>query len=350
LEPDAPDAPSGAIRVLDSHELATRLAFALTVAPPDDELRAAAEHDELSDPAALRAAADRLRRSDGILAFIDEFFGQWLGFDRLPTLTRDVRRYPFPRPLRAAMLEEIRQSLLHIVRDDRSVLELLDADWTVVDEHLAAHYGLTAPSTPGPQVVPLADRLRGGLAGMAGILALTSNPLRTNPVARGRFLVEDLFGDPRPPPPKGAGVLPEDDRLPDKLSLRARLELHRADPRCASCHARIDPLGLALESFDAMGRFREHDDERALDPCTQYGSEVLDGPIALKAFLLARGDRFVHRLAERLFTYVLGRPLSAADQGVIFAMVDAARLRGYRFQALLDTLVSSPAFRYRQKP
>lgn len=350
LEPDAADAPSGSIRALDSHEMATRLAFALTGSPPDAELRAQADRNELVVLERLLAAADRLRRSEAALAFVDEFFGQWLGFDRLPTLTRDVRRYPFPRPLRDAMLTEIRQSLVHIVRTNRSVIELLDADWTVVDEHLAAHYGLDPPAQPGPQVVRVADRRRGGLSGMAGILALTSNPLRTNPVARGRFVVEDLFGDPPPPPPKGAGVLPEDDRLPDKLSLRARLEQHRADPRCASCHSRIDPLGLALESLDAMGRARIHDDERPLDTCTQYGSEVLDGPVALKAFLVARADRFVYRFAERLFTYLLGRPVRAADQGVIFAMVDAARRDDYRFGALLDALVSSPAFRYRQKP
>ncbi|MFO1052590.1 MAG: DUF1592 domain-containing protein [Planctomycetota bacterium] len=351
IEADDPDAPEGSIRALDDFEIASRLSFFLWSTSPDEELARCADQGVLHETDRIRAQVRRMLVDPRIRALSDEFAAQWLGFRRMRTLARDVRRYSLPDELRRAMYEEAARGFERIVREDRSLLELLDADWTFVDGALSGFYGIPAPPGDGPSVVTLTDRRRGGITGWAVTQAVNAHPTRTSPVLRGRFVLEELCGDPPPPPPPKIPKLPEDDRQADGLSLRQRLALHRSDPRCASCHALMDPLGLALEPFDGIGRFRSSDEDRPLDPCvTLPGGEVLDGPIGLKDWLLAREDRFVRTFAERLFVFAMGRVPSPSDERVILAMIDAAQRDDYRVQAVIETLCVSDAFRLRRRP
>lgn len=315
LELDGDDAPAGTVRRLDDHELAVRLSFFLWSSPPDDALAALADAGRLRDLDTLRATARRMLADPRARALADEFAAQWLGFRAVRTILRDVRRFQFGDELRSATYEEAASCFDRIAREDRSVLELLDADWTFVDDTLARHYGIEAPAGEGMRLVTLSDRRRGGVLGWAATLTATSQPLRTSPVSRGRFVLEELCSDPPPPPPPNIGSLPEDDLQKDGLSLRERLEQHRRDPRCASCHQRMDPFGLALEDFDAIGKQRMAVEGRPIDACVVLASgAVLDGPIAVKDWLLERKARFVRTLAERLFAFAIGRAPLAADE------------------------------------
>ena len=347
LEDDGEDVQIGQVRALDDHELATRLAYFLWSGPGDQTLDGRADRGELRGN--LSSELRRMLRDPRARTLADEFAGQWLGFRAIRTIARDVRRFRFGGELRAAMYEEAAATFERIVREDRSILELLDADWTIANETLAKHYEIDIGPGTGMRVVPLADRRRGGVLGWAATLTATSNGIRTNPVLRGRFVLEELCGDPPPPPPPNVGSLPEDDRQKDGLSLRARLERHRGDPRCASCHARMDPFGLALESFDAIGKFRDSDEDRPLDPCVDWaGVATFDGIVDVKDWLVARKDRFLRVFAARLFVFAIGREPGPTDEPTLLAMIDAAEREGYRFGAVVEALCTSDPFLLRR--
>ncbi|MBL8769190.1 MAG: DUF1588 domain-containing protein, partial [Planctomycetes bacterium] len=239
-----------------------------------------------------------------------------------------------------------------IVREDRSLLELLDADWTIVGAPLAEHYGLPAPVGADAHRVTLASRDRGGLLGMAAVLTLTSHPLRTSPVLRGKWILETILGTPPPPPPANAGVLPAEEVQKDGLSLRERLEQHRSRADCRSCHERIDPLGFALEGFDPIGRSRTvlAEDKPVDARGTLQDGTTVDGIAGLKDALLARRDVFATHLASKLLAFALNRGLTRADDDVVRDLGAGAAWSDYSARALIEAVATSYPFRHRSPP
>lgn len=341
--------PSAPAR-LSAYELADRIAFLLTSSPPDEALLAQARSGELIDPANAVTAAQRLLAADGGRAFADDFVAQWLRTRDVLTANADFRRYPqiWDHGLRPAFKEEAAQLVMAIVREDRSVLELIDADYTYVNATLAKHYGLPAVDGAAFRRVALPDRRRGGLLGTGAMLMVSSYPLRTSPVQRGRWILDVLLDASPPPPPPGVGTLPADDAPVASLSLRAQLEQHRRDKGCASCHAAMDPLGFALENYDVIGRWRGELHGQAIDAHGELPDGTgLDGPIGLKDALLQRRDEFVRAIAARMLTFAIGRPMVGADEVELAAIVAATAAGQYRFSALLAAVVRSRLFTMR---
>ena len=334
---------------LTAHELAVRLAYLLTASTPDAELTAHADEGTLLGREVLVAQARRLSVAHEGLRLATDFAAQWLGLRDVLTATADFRRYPeiWNGNLRPAFYQEAVRCFAALVVEDRSVLELLDADSTFVDATLAKHYGL--PKVDGGfRRVSLDDRRRGGLLGMGAMLMASSYPLRTSPVRRGKWILDKLLDAPPPPPPADAGVLPADDKQDDKLTLRQRLELHRRERSCASCHVQMDALGFALENFDVLGRWRDEIHGAPVDALgTLPDGTAMDGPLQLKAELLRRSDEFVRSMAKNLLVHGVGRALTLADEPALAAIVAATRAGGDRFSALLEAVVTSPLFTMR---
>lgn len=331
---------------LTAHEVAVRLSYMLTASTPDQALRAAADDGSLLDPKVLVAHALRLARHDGARQLADDFAAQWLSLRDVLTATADFRRYKqiWNRELRPSFLQEALRYFAGIVHDDRSVLELLDSDYTFVNPVLAKHYGLPKVGKGFHRVQLDSDR-RGGILGMGAMLMTSSFPLRTSPVKRGKWILEKLLDSPPPPPPPDAGTLPKDDKPTGKLSLRQRLEQHRSARRCAGCHATMDALGFALENYDVVGRWRDELHGQKVDSAATLpdGTE-LKGPVELKRELLARGDDFVRAMAKNLLVHGVGRNMGLADEPAIAEIVAATRAGGDRFSALLTAVVTSPLF------
>jgi hypothetical protein len=239
-----------------------------------------------------------------------------------------------------------------LLTDNRSLLDLIDCDYVYVNAELARHYGLGAPSGEGFQRVQLSDGRRGGVVAMAGVLAATSRPSRTSPVIRGKWILQDLLSTPPPPPPPMVPPLPEATGDLAAMTLRQRLERHRADPSCSSCHQRIDPLGFGLENFDALGRWREHGDQgEALDTIgTLPSGETFSGPQELKKLLMRRKERIITTVCERMLSYALGRGIERFDRPTIRRMVKDLAADGYKAQTLIAAVVSSLPFRMRRNP
>ena len=332
-------------------DLASRLSFFLWSSIPDDELLDIAERGQLRDPAVLDRQVRRMladRRSE---AFVTNFTGQWLNLRRLPDVTPDLKRFPdFDETLRRALRRETELFFESILREDRSVLELLTAEYTFVNERLAAHYGIPAVRGSHFRRVTLGDTSRRGLLGKGSILAATSYAHRTSPVLRGKWILENLFGTPPPPPPPDVPDLEEDNAEGEVLSMRDRMVQHRANPVCASCHAMMDPLGLALENFDAVGRWRMRSE--AFTPIDASGAMLdgtaFDGVDGLREVLLGRSELFVTTLTEKLLTYALGRGLESGDAPAVRRIVRAAAAEDYRFQRLLMGIVKSLPFQMRR--
>ena len=331
--------------------LASRLSFFLLSSIPDDELLDVAERGRLRDPAVLEQQVQRMladRRSD---AFVANFTGQWLNLRRLPDVAPDLKRFPdFDGTLRHALRRETELFFESVLQEDRSVLELLTADHTFVNERLAAHYGIPAVKGSHFRRVTIGDTSRRGLLGKGSILAATSYAHRTSPVLRGKWILENLLGTPPPPPPPDVPDLKEDNDEGEVLSMRDRMVQHRASPVCASCHAMMDPLGLALENFDAVGQWRTRSE--AFTPIDASGAMLdgttFDGVDGLREVLLGRSELFVTTLTEKLLTYALGRGLDAGDAPVVRRIVRAAAAEDYRFQSLLLGIVKSLPFQMRR--
>ncbi len=334
-------------RPLSAHALAARLSFFLASAAPDRALSALADDGAILLPEVLEAEARRLLAAPSADAFVRDFGGAWLRHREAATKAADFRRFPeiWDQGLRDSMVEETHHFLAAIVREDRSVLQLLDSETTFVNERLAKHYGLSGIEGGHFREVDWPDDRRGGLTGMASILFVTSFPLRTSPTLRGAWILDALLGDPPPPPPENVGTLPADDRELKSETLRQRLELHRKSEACAACHARIDPLGFALEHFDAMGKFRERDEDRPIDAQgTLPDGTPLDGASSLRQALLARSDDFVRNLSRRLFLAATGRLVRPEDEPLITSMLTSARSSHYHFSSLILPLITSPPF------
>lgn len=336
---------------LDPWELASRLSYFLWSSMPDDALRAAAASGRLLEPVEWDAQVRRMLADPRAREFFASFTGQWLGTRTLAqTANPNLNRFPeYTVEIRDAMVEEPVHFFADLVRNDRSLLELIDARHAFVTPRLAEFYGLPRPTGDQFQRVNLPDRRRGGILGMAAVLTKTSYPLRTSPVLRGRWILEDVLGTPPPPPPPIVNTLPADDKVRDGQTLRQRLELHRTKENCAACHSRLDPLGFALENFDPIGRWRDQIDGKAVDASGILpGGEGVDGPAALKDALLRRKDLFARHLTEKLLAYAIGRGLEYYDAPVVKEITTELARDGYRTGTLVLAVTRSLPFQYRR--
>ncbi len=337
---------------VDDYDLASRLSFFLWSAPPDDELLALAAKGGLSSPGALEAQTKRLLADPRSRALADNFFGQWLQLRGLATHKPDAKLFPqFTPSLKHAMQEELDRTLSRFVREDRPLLELVDADFVWVNEELARHYGLDGVKGGEFRRVAIQDRRRGGLLTSAAVLMLQADTDRNNVPRRGNYIAASILGTPPPPPPPDVPQLEETKDTGAKLTLRQRLELHRTKPECMSCHVKIDPLGFSLENYDAIGRWRDVEEGAPVDASGVLpNGRVFKGPVELKQVLLEKKDDFVRVMTENLLIYALGRGLQPNDECVVRDARKAAAEGGYRFSTLVLTIVKSQPFRMRRNP
>jgi len=348
LEPDhEPNNP--APHPLDEFQLATRLSYFLWSSCPDDELLRAAADRQLA--ANLDAHVRRMLQDPRAAALVDSFFMQWLQLGRIAGHSADAKVFPKWQPeLRASMIEETRRFCADVIREDRSILDLLTADFSWVDRRLAELYGLPPPPGNEWQRVSLKGTARGGLLTHASVLTVTSNPTRTSPVKRGKWLLEQILGAPPPPAPPDVPSLDDKERTELRGSFREKLEQHRADPQCGGCHAKMDALGLALENFDGIGQWRERDETGApVDASTKFpGGPKLDGARGLKTYLREHSSDFTRCFSEKMLIYALGRGLEYSDDAAVDRIQSAIAKDGHRFSALVREIVKSDPFRLRR--
>jgi hypothetical protein len=352
LEFDAAQGAPGSAQPVTEFELASRLSFFLWSSIPDDQLLDAAAAGKLREPKMLAREVRRMLADRRSAAVMDNFAAQWLGLRELAGVAPDKELFPeFDTALASAFQMETRLFVNSLIRENRSVLDLLRANYTYLDERLAGHYGIAGVTGPGFRRVQLDSASgRGGLLGHGSMLLLTSHSTRTSPVLRGKWILENLLNSPPPAPP--ANVPPLEEKAGDgrKLTAREQVERHRANPSCASCHDRIDPLGFALENYDVIGRWRTKDEGGPINASAKMlGGTEFAGPQGLKTMLLSRADEFVHATLERLLTYALGRELDARDQPTIRAIMRQTEAAEYRFHDLVLAIVRSAPFEMRQK-
>ena len=352
VERDPEGVAPGASYRLSDLELASRLSFFLWSSIPDDELLAVAERGELGDSETFEAQVERMLADPRSEALVGNFAGQWLTLRNAAAVRPDEDEFPdFGEGLRQAFRRETELLFDSVLREDRSTLDLLAADYTFVNERLAQHYGI--PNVRGSHFrrVRLDDAARGGLLGHGSILTVTSYANRTSPVNRGKWVLENILGTPPPPPPPDVPEL-ETAEGAEPLSMREAMEQHRANPVCASCHRLMDPLGLSLEHFDAIGRWRDREGGgAAIDASGELPDGTpFDGPSGLRAALLRHPDRFVTTVTEKLMIYALGRGVEHYDAPAIRAIVRDAARDDYRLSALVKGVVRSTPFQMRRSP
>jgi hypothetical protein len=333
-------------RPLNDFELAARLSYFLWSSMPDEELFRHAAQGTLHQGSTLAAQIRRMLQDGKSRALAENFAGQWLQTRGLKDFSPDPARFPDgDAALRAAMLKETELFFETIVREDRSVLEFLDADYTFVNERLARHYGIAGVRGEEFRRVSLVGTPRGGILTQASVLAITSNPTRTSPVKRGKWILENILGAPPPPPPANVEDLKDDEQTVLAGNLRQRMEQHRTNPNCASCHARMDPLGFGLENFDALGAWRTHEGPHSIDASGALpGGQSFNGPAELRAILKTRRQAFARCLAEKLLTYALGRGVDHSDRRAVDAVARHLAGNDYRFSALVLAIVHSDPF------
>jgi hypothetical protein len=342
-------APGASFRLSDL-ELASRLSFFLWSSIPDDELRETALRGQLKNPAVLERQVRRLLADPRADTLVSNFAGQWLFLRELKNVRPDSPE--FDENLRRSFQQETELLFRTIMREDRPIIDLLDADFTFVDERLAKHYGMDGIRGSRVRRVTLAENdPRRGLLGHGSVLTVTSAANRTSPVVRGKWVLDNLLGMPPPQPPPGVETNLEKDAAQVKVtSLRQRLETHRANAACASCHKVMDPIGLSLENFDHVGKWRAVDGKTPIDATAQLvDGTKLDGPLTLRRALLERSDVFATVATEKLLTYASGRAVQYQDMPAVRTIVrDAARDK-YRFSALVLGIVKSTPFQMRTK-
>jgi len=335
-------------------EVASRLSFFLWSSVPDAELLELAEKGKLRTPDVLAAEVDRMLADDRAESLVENFAFQWLDVSKLDEIVPDRGQFPYAAgslDMRGLMKEELRLFVDSVFRSDRSVIELLTADYTFLNERLAMHYGIESVKGARFRRVTLPDDSRNGLLGKGAVLALTSYPNRTSPVLRGQWILARLVGAPPPAPPPDVPDLAENKRGEPPRTLRARLEQHRENPTCFACHGIMDPLGFALENYNAVGQFRSLDPDTR-DPVDASGvlpdGTAVAGIADLRRALTARPEQFVQALTENLMTFALGRKLDYRDMPTVRAIVHNAEQDDYRFASLVLGIVSSDAFRERE--
>ena len=350
VERQPADTPAGAAYRLSDLELATRLSFFLWKSIPDEELLDLAERNALSAPGTLARQVRRMLADRRAERFMDDFAGQWLQVRNIFSQDPDGALFAgFNDSLRKAMVRETQLFFRSQVREDRPLQDLLRADYTFLNEQLARHYGVDDLYGSHFRRYAWDDDRRHGLLGHASLLTVTSYANRTSVVLRGLWVLETLLGSPPPPPPPNVPPLPESDRA-RPTSLRGRMEQHRDSPVCASCHRRMDPLGFAMEHFDAIGRWRERDGGAEIDAAIEWNGAAIDSPRAFREALLASGDEFAHTVAEKLLTYALGRGVDYYDALALRRIVRDLERGGYRWSALVLGVVTSEPFLMRRAP
>jgi hypothetical protein len=341
-------APNTAYPISDL-ALASRLSFFLWSSIPDDELLDTAVRGDLRKPAVLEKQVRRMLADERSRSLVTNFASQWLYLRNLDSMTPDMRLFPdFDDNLRQAFRQETELFFESILREDRSILDLLNADYTFVNERLAKHYGI--PNIYGSRFrrIPLCkDSKRGGLLRQGSILTVTSYATRTSPVIRGKWVLSNLLGTPPPPPLPNVPSL--ENTVGEGLSVRERLAQHRADPVCAGCHKLMDPPGFALENYDAVGRWRTVEEGRPIDAAGGLpdGSEF-DGIDGLQQGLLNRPELFAGALTEKLLTYALGRGVEYYDGAAVRGVVAKAEAEDYRFSSLILGITNSTPFQKRR--
>ena len=340
--------PSDTFAISD-HDLASRLSFFLWATGPDAELRQLATENRLSDPRVLTQQVRRMLHAPRAEALATRFAAQWLRLPDLEKMHPDVRTYPdFDEQLKRAMRRETELFFEHLVREDRSLLELLTADYTFVNERLAKHYGIDAVvGTRFRRVAYPVTEPRRGLLGHASVLTLTSHANRTSPVLRGKWVMEVLLGSPPPPPPPNVPDLDDTDVADEGrlLSVRERMERHRSSPACSSCHRMMDPIGLALEHYDVTGATRIRDNGAPIDATGQlFDGTPISSAADLRAALLRRPEPIIRTFTENLMAYALGRRLEHYDMPTVRRISRSAEAEGYRLSAFVLGVVHSPAF------
>ncbi|HUR55442.1 MAG TPA: DUF1592 domain-containing protein [Gemmataceae bacterium] len=341
-------APKTAYRVNDI-ELASRLSFLLWSSIPDDELLDAAERGDLRKPDVLAKQTRRMLADPRSQSLVTNFASQWLHLRNLDSITPDGRLFPdFDDNLRQAMRRETELLFEEVLRDNRSVLDLLKTDHTFLNERLAKHYGI--PHVYGPRFRRVDVEQRGGLLRHGSVLTVTSYATRTSPVLRGKWVLENLLGTPPPPAPPNVPAL-EDNTVSASLPVRERLKQHRANAACASCHNFMDPPGFALENFDAVGRWRATEEGQPVDASGGMpDGSTFTGVRGLEEALLKRPELFVGTLAEKLLTFALGRGVESYDGPAVREIVRKAKSAEYRFAAVIEGIVASPPFQMRASP
>jgi hypothetical protein len=351
-------AARGAAYRLSDVDLASRLSFFLWSSIPDDELLDAAIRGKLHDADVFerqvrRMLADPRART----ALVTNFFGQWLQTRNVWLLTPDVnRKFPwFDDNLRSAFVRETELFLGDQLQADRSVVELLSAKDTFLNEQLARHYGIGGVYGSHFRRVTLADERRWGLLGKASVLAVTSYPTRTSPTIRGKWLLENILSAPVPPPPPDVNTTLEEEKAgassssSTSTSTREMLERHRSNPACASCHSRMDPLGFSLENFDSVGQWRTMDGDAPIDATgVLLDGTKIDGPASLRAALLAEREQFVRTVASKLLSYSIGREMDYADAPAVRSIVRASADDEYRWSSVILAVVKSVPFQMRR--
>jgi len=351
FEPDPANVAAGTPYRIDDVALASRLSFFLWSSIPDDTLLNLAAQGKLKDPTVLDQQVKRMLADPRAEALADNFAEQWLFLRNLKNSAPNLDAFPdFDDNLRQAMLQETKLFFESIQHEDRSVLDLLNADYTFVNERLAKHYGI--PNIYGSQFrrVPVTDPARRGLLGQASILTVTSYPNRTSPVQRGKWILTNILGTPPTPPPPNVPQLTENAEGSQPKSVRERMEAHRADAVCAGCHKVMDPVGFALENFDAIGRWRASDDGAKIDPSgTLFNGAKVDGAAGLRETLTSRPDVFVGVMTEKLMTYALGRGVEYYDMPAVRRIVHDAGTRDFKFSSLIAGVVKSTPFQMKVK-
>jgi hypothetical protein len=351
MEFDPPKSAPGEAYGVSDLELASRLSFFIWSSLPDDELLTTAERGALRDPKTLEGQVRRMLADPRSRALVTNFAGQWLYLRNVARIQPDPDAFPsFDENLRLALGQETELLIESQLRDDRSVVDLLNSDYTFVNQRLAEHYGIRGVYGAEFRRVAITDSRRKGLLGQASILAVTSYPNRTSPTVRGKWVMEQLLGTPPPPPPANVPSLKEDPVV-RTMTMRERMEEHRANPTCAVCHRTMDPLGFSLENFDGLGRWRD---------TTGAGTGAIDasgvlpdgakfnGPEGLRELLVSRKDQFVDVFTERLLTYALGRGVEAYDQPAIRKITRDAALQDNRWSSIILNIVKSTPFQMRK--
>lgn len=340
-------------RLLDGHELATRLSLFLWSSVPDDTLLEAAAKGDLNKPDGIRAQTERMLKDPKSKALARNFTGQWLQLRNLKTIQPDPVRFPgITESLKEDMAVECEMFFSNILEENRPITEFVDARHTFVNDRLAKFYGINLPRirNAGFRKHEFTDDKRGGVTTMAGVLLVTSNPTRTSPVKRGKFVLENILGTPPPPPPPGVEELNDDPGARKAASLRQRMEEHRRNPNCAVCHAKMDSLGFGLENFNAVGQWRSEDEGKAIDSAGELpGGKKFSNPAELRKILLEQPEVFADCLTRKMMTYALGRSLSAKDRCVVEKIVTDLKARNWGLAELVKAVTLSEPFTRREK-
>ncbi len=350
IERDPAGSAPGAVHRVNDFELASRLSYFLWSTMPDDELLKLADQGKLKDPAVVAQQVARMLDDPRSKAFVNNFAGQYLYLRNLAAQKPDPDEYPeFDNSLRRSFEQESKMFFNAILRENRPVTELLDAKFTFLNQRLAEFYGV--PGIYGPQFrrVELTDPNRGGILGQGSLLTVTSYPNRTSVVQRGKWVLENLLGTPPPPPPPNVPSLDAHGK-DGKITMRQAMEAHRANPVCASCHSRMDPIGFALENYDGVGAWRDKDNGAVIDASGKLpDGTTFTGPAGLKQLLLTQHrDEFISTFTEKLMTYALGRGLEAYDRPAVRSIVREADKQNDTISALIDAIVRSPQFQMRR--